>query len=311
MIYMISFIGYHRLLAFGRITETAVRTRNIITFQSRSPQQPLRRTQRRSHSTSPYENDELSFFETIQLLAFRGALAASTVYVVTEYCVDVTLCEGPSMHPTIQSSGEIILIDKWTPRNYGMADGSVATERVMAARSRQRAYQKQQSKTLKKSKQQSSFFWHEPRVSVSDVPPYTWSDAWKQMQSPLSVGDVVVVQHPSRKGTVCKRVVALPGDTVIGNTAPRRSTFYSRSNVSVVVPDGCLWLEGDNPANSSDSRDYGPIPANLLVGRVVARVWPPFVWMPRGSPPRTNQPGASTVLPAGYQGQQIRKQLPL
>ncbi|GAX27775.1 mitochondrial inner membrane protease subunit 1 [Fistulifera solaris] len=307
---MLSLLGTQRTLVFRRVAERAVRKAGPRNNNVIQPQQTFRRTQRRSHSTSPNETDELSFFETVQLLAFRGALAASTVYVITEYCVDVTLCEGPSMHPTIQSSGEIILVDKWTTRRHGMADGSVATERIMAAQSRQRAYQKQQSKTTC-SKQHSSFFWHEPRVSVSDLPPYTWSDAWKQMQSPLSVGDVVVVQHPSRKGTVCKRIVALPGDTVIGNTAPRRSTFYSRSNVSVVVPDGCLWLEGDNPANSSDSRDYGPIPANLLVGRVVARVWPPFVWMPRGSPPRTNQPGASTVLPAGYQGQQIRKQLPV
>ena len=275
---------------------------------------PQRRIQHRSHSTAR-EDGELSFFETLRLLAFRGALGASSVYAVTEYCMDCTLCEGPSMSPTIQSSGEIILVDKWTPRFHGMADGAAAVERAMAARSRQRAYQKQQQKitqqTTKKKKNIQQLFWHEPRVSVSDLTPYTWSDAWKQMQSPLSVGDVVVVQHPSRKGTVCKRIVALPGDTVIGNTAPRRSTFYARTNVSVVVPDGHLWLEGDNPANSSDSRDYGPIPANLLVGRVVARVWP-FVWMPRGAPPRTtNKLGASTVLPAGFKGEQIRKQWPL
>jgi signal peptidase I len=44
----------------------------------------------------------------------------------------------------------------------------------------------------------------------------------------------------------------------------------------VRVPRGHVWLEGDNARNSTDSRAYGPVPAALLRGRVVARVWPPW-----------------------------------
>ena len=40
------------------------------------------------------------------------------------------------------------------------------------------------------------------------------------------------------------------------------------------VPDGYMWLEGDNQHNSTDSRNYGPVPMALLRGRVAARVWP-------------------------------------
>ena len=42
----------------------------------------------------------------------------------------------------------------------------------------------------------------------------------------------------------------------------------------VKVPDGHIWVEGDNPWNSNDSRNYGAIPASLIVGRVVCRIWP-------------------------------------
>ena len=35
-----------------------------------------------------------------------------------------------------------------------------------------------------------------------------------------------------------------------------------------------MWLEGDNQHNSTDSRNYGPVPMALLRGRVAARMWP-------------------------------------
>ena len=40
----------------------------------------------------------------------------------------------------------------------------------------------------------------------------------------------------------------------------------------VQVPPGHVWLQGDNTLNSHDSRDYGPVPYNMLLGRVVFRV---------------------------------------
>lgn len=46
------------------------------------------------------------------------------------------------------------------------------------------------------------------------------------------------------------------------------------SNIRLRVPDGYMWLEGDNQHNSTDSRNYGPVPLALLRGRVTARVWP-------------------------------------
>ena len=42
----------------------------------------------------------------------------------------------------------------------------------------------------------------------------------------------------------------------------------------VTVPDGHVWLQGDNERNSTDSRDYGPVPMEMLRGRVFAKVWP-------------------------------------
>jgi type IV secretory pathway protease TraF len=40
----------------------------------------------------------------------------------------------------------------------------------------------------------------------------------------------------------------------------------------VQVPPGQVWLEGDNPFNSTDSRTYGPVPLALVRGVVRFKV---------------------------------------
>ena len=132
------------------------------------------------------------------------------------------------MSPTLKPAGEIVLIDKWTLRRQGVADGCRGTERMRQALQRQDAFQEENPANAE--------FWHEQRISVSDLEPPSWKDFYVLLSTPLSVGDVVVVDHPNRKGTVCKRVVGLPGDTVL---RPR--------NGLLVIPDGHVWLEGDNP----------------------------------------------------------------
>lgn len=82
---------------------------------------------------------------------------------------------------------------------------------------------------------------------------------------PIRRGDIVIADSSYRRDfTVCKRVIALEGDTV----------HMPGHRASVQVPQGHVWLEGDNPHNSVDSRSYGPVPAALIRGRVSARIWP-------------------------------------
>lgn len=42
--------------------------------------------------------------------------------------------------------------------------------------------------------------------------------------------------------------------------------------IIVKVPEEHVWLLGDNPSNSNDSRYYGPVPVSLLQGRVFAKI---------------------------------------
>jgi signal peptidase I len=46
----------------------------------------------------------------------------------------------------------------------------------------------------------------------------------------------------------------------------------------VTVPAGRVFVLGDNRANSQDSRDFGAVPTKNIMGRAIARVWPPGRW---------------------------------
>jgi len=99
------------------------------------------------------------------------------------------------------------------------------------------------------------------------------------------VAEGVGVVQPSTEEFI-KRVVGLPGETVEGRDGAvyvggRRlvEPYLPPGTITsdfapVKVPDRHLWVMGDNRANSSDSRVFGPIPRSTVVGRTVVRVWP-------------------------------------
>ena len=85
------------------------------------------------------------------------------------------------------------------------------------------------------------------------------------MAPALRHGDQVVVwwaRRPQpRPGTVL--LVDLPGERGLGIKRLQRRE-----------ETGELWLVGDNPAGSTDSREFGAVPPSALRGRVVLRLWP-------------------------------------
>jgi signal peptidase I len=99
----------------------------------------------------------------------------------------------------------------------------------------------------------------------------------------LCRADVVVAVSPQNpRMSVCKRVAAVSGERVPVSDSLAETIRQCRPELiqtgahgsSVQIPRGHVWLEGDNPANSTDSRQYGPVPISLVRGRVVYRILP-------------------------------------
>lgn len=103
----------------------------------------------------------------------------------------------------------------------------------------------------------------------------------------IAHGDVVALRHDEPEAqTFLKRVVALPGEriridagTVLVNDRKVSEPYVSfpdrRSVPALVVPAGNLYVLGDNRAQSEDSRDWGPIPENAVIGKALFGLWPP------------------------------------
>ena len=107
-------------------------------------------------------------------------------------------------------------------------------------------------------------------------------------------GDVVLFEAPGEAGDgagdgapTIKRVVGVAGDTVavrdgvlfVNGDKVREnyvdyeltdSTFFGPAQ----VPEGHVYVMGDNRSNSLDSRSYGPVPEGGLLGEVSLRLWP-------------------------------------
>ena len=60
------------------------------------------------------------------------------------------------------------------------------------------------------------------------------------------------------------------GDVVLARR-PDRKVVTMIKRVSAVQQDGRLLLVGDNPDSSTDSRTFGPVPRQYIVGKVTSR----------------------------------------
>ena len=97
-------------------------------------------------------------------------------------------------------------------------------------------------------------------------------------------GDVVVLRHGDT--IYVKRVVAVPGDEILMVRSPEASAVLIPLRMVIpaielcrnhtetrlerlIIADDEFYATGDNRTASFDSRDFGPIPRNEIIGRVV------------------------------------------
>ncbi|PWA00176.1 hypothetical protein BB558_003767 [Smittium angustum] len=83
----------------------------------------------------------------------------------------------------------------------------------------------------------------------------------------LKTGDIVISTSPLDPGRlVIKRIAGMEQDIVdLGLVKKKVNTSLNTTE----VPKGHLWLSGDNPSGSTDSRNYGAVPMAMIVGKVI------------------------------------------
>jgi signal peptidase I len=102
-------------------------------------------------------------------------------------------------------------------------------------------------------------------------------------------GDIIVFHFPiDPEQELIKRVIGLPGDVVsvqngavAVNGQSLEETYIAAAPAysgEWVVPDGHLFVLGDNRNDSSDSHSWGYLPFDKVVGKAVIIYWPPPFW---------------------------------
>jgi signal peptidase I len=98
-------------------------------------------------------------------------------------------------------------------------------------------------------------------------------------------GDVVIFHYPrDPHEDYIKRIIGLPGDVVLIqgglvyiNDRPLTEAYISAPpsySGSWTVPEGQIFVLGDNRNQSSDSHSWGFVPSENVVGRALVVYWP-------------------------------------
>ena len=120
-------------------------------------------------------------------------------------------------------------------------------------------------------------------VSVSGIsmePTYHDGDILETKTDgyPITYGSVVIIMHDGKR--LIKRIAALGGDTVritdgilYVNGVPEHACFPAIEDPGIAseeiqVPEGFVFLLGDNRNHSKDSRVIGPLPESSIRGVV-------------------------------------------
>ena len=106
----------------------------------------------------------------------------------------------------------------------------------------------------------------------------------------LDRGDIIVFRFPGESKLLIKRLVAVEGDRV----KVTDGKLYVNGELSLIglpeepftpqgdlpeytdltVPEGLVYILGDNRSSSLDSTDFGPIDRKWIKGRAIIRIFP-------------------------------------
>ena len=193
---------------------------------------------------------------------FETIILALLIFLALHFSLRNYQVEGSSMQPTLEP-GEYVLVNKLVYLRFQMQElaGMIPY--------------------LDVESQGSLFTFHPPQRGEVIIFRYC---SHNQEQLPGCPNDSPGL---SQRDFV-KRVVAVEGDRLdviggklyVNGREQDGATVGSTSNIPAVVPDDRYFVLGDNRQASNDSRRWGTVPAENVIGRAWFTFWPLGRWGP-------------------------------
>jgi len=188
------------------------------------------------------------------------------VLVLRSFVIEPFQIPSSSMVPTLKV-GDFILVSKWT---YGIRL-PVLRNKIIEIDSPQRG-------------DVMVFFPpHEERYFIKRVIGLP-GDEIHVLDGVLYINGDKMSQKVLQDEIAAPRSVVMTEDLVSLEHAMQRRMVPTRlsQNFTAVVPEGHYFMMGDNRDNSSDSRVWGPVPEERIVGKAFARwmFWDKFLSLP-------------------------------
>ena len=100
----------------------------------------------------------------------------------------------------------------------------------------------------------------------------------------VDYGDIVVLDEEKEGEIIIKRIIGMPGDTVsikdntvyVNGEELEEDYAYGETSdyEEITLGDDEYFILGDNRPISKDSRYFGPVKEDEIIGKVIFRLWP-------------------------------------
>lgn len=100
----------------------------------------------------------------------------------------------------------------------------------------------------------------------------------------VDYGDIVVLDEEKEGEIIIKRIIGMPGDTVsikdntvyVNGEEVEEDYAYGETSdyEEITLDDDEYFILGDNRPISKDSRYFGPVKEDEIIGKIIFRLWP-------------------------------------
>lgn len=100
----------------------------------------------------------------------------------------------------------------------------------------------------------------------------------------INYGDIVVIDEEKENEIIIKRIIGMPGDTVkikdntvyVNDEILEEDYAYGETSdyEKITLGEDEYFILGDNRPISKDSRYFGPVKKDEIIGKVIFRLWP-------------------------------------